>query len=217
MSSFHLPSQFAEEYFFENHIEPGMRVLDLGCGVGRTTRYIKDRGADVVGVDMVQAFLDRGMQVHPDLDLRYMNAAELEFQDKTFDVVLFPNQGIDCTHPRSRREDVLREARRVLKDDGMFMYTHHNSTALPKTKRTRKDFMKNLLKLRFGYHHRTENHENGDLTYAFNNIWNEERFIHDAGFSVIDILANHDQSNKSSRLAVGFLERWPMYICKKSK
>jgi SAM-dependent methyltransferase len=33
-------------------IAPGMRVLDVGCGVGRWSRLLATRGADVTGVDL---------------------------------------------------------------------------------------------------------------------------------------------------------------------
>ncbi|SEW18760.1 class I SAM-dependent methyltransferase [Halobacterium jilantaiense] len=37
----------------------GTRVLDAGCGAGRYTEWLLDRGADVVGVDASEAMLDR--------------------------------------------------------------------------------------------------------------------------------------------------------------
>ncbi len=36
---------------------PGMRVLDLGCGPGRHAAALADRGVEVVGVDISEAFL----------------------------------------------------------------------------------------------------------------------------------------------------------------
>ena len=36
---------------------PGMRVLDLGCGPGRHAAALADRGIEVVGVDISEAFL----------------------------------------------------------------------------------------------------------------------------------------------------------------
>jgi 2-polyprenyl-3-methyl-5-hydroxy-6-metoxy-1,4-benzoquinol methylase len=38
-------------------IPPGARVLDVGCGVGRWSRWLARRGADVVGVDLSQAMI----------------------------------------------------------------------------------------------------------------------------------------------------------------
>ncbi|ROS75493.1 cyclopropane-fatty-acyl-phospholipid synthase family protein [Cellulomonas sp. PhB143] len=36
----------------------GARVLDVGCGNGRNGRWLAERGADVVGVDLAAAVLD---------------------------------------------------------------------------------------------------------------------------------------------------------------
>jgi 2-polyprenyl-3-methyl-5-hydroxy-6-metoxy-1,4-benzoquinol methylase len=36
----------------------GLRICDLGCGQGRVARYLADRGADVVGVDVSATMLE---------------------------------------------------------------------------------------------------------------------------------------------------------------
>lgn len=40
----------------------GKRVLDAGCGTGVYTAWLLDRGADVVGVDVSEAMLDRARE-----------------------------------------------------------------------------------------------------------------------------------------------------------
>ncbi len=40
------------------HLEPGMRVLDVGCGPGRHALALAARGIEVVGVDISQRFVD---------------------------------------------------------------------------------------------------------------------------------------------------------------
>ncbi len=37
---------------------PGARVLDAGCGTGRMSRYLADRGAVVEGVDVSPGMLE---------------------------------------------------------------------------------------------------------------------------------------------------------------
>lgn len=42
----------------DRHVTQGLKVLEVGVGCGIFTRYIADRGAAVVAVDINQAFLD---------------------------------------------------------------------------------------------------------------------------------------------------------------
>ncbi len=64
--------------------QPGEGVLDVGCGDGTLTLQIKERGAEVVGIDnslsMIGAARSKG------LDARLMDAAELKFGE-AFDAV----------------------------------------------------------------------------------------------------------------------------------
>lgn len=64
--------------------QPGEHILDVGCGDGTLTLKIKQRGADVVGIDnnlsMIAAAKAKG------LDVRLMDAAELKFAE-AFDAV----------------------------------------------------------------------------------------------------------------------------------
>ena len=53
---------------------PGDRVLDLGCGAGRFVAAAREAGADVVGVDIAEAALERARQVAPGADLRLLGA-----------------------------------------------------------------------------------------------------------------------------------------------
>ena len=43
----------------------GARVLDLACGQGRMSRYLARRGADVLGVDVSAAMLDKARATGP--------------------------------------------------------------------------------------------------------------------------------------------------------
>ncbi|MCO5974004.1 SAM-dependent methyltransferase [Actinoallomurus soli] len=43
-------------------LEPGMEVLDLGCGHGRITGRLAERGCRVTGLDVTSAFLERARQ-----------------------------------------------------------------------------------------------------------------------------------------------------------
>ena len=51
----------------------GERVLDIGCGQGRMSRYLARLGADVVGVDMSAAMLTKARDAGPD-NIEYVRA-----------------------------------------------------------------------------------------------------------------------------------------------
>jgi ubiquinone/menaquinone biosynthesis C-methylase UbiE len=55
-------------------LRPGDRVLDVGCGAGRFIAAAHEAGADVIGVDIAEAALDRARRVAPGADLRLLAA-----------------------------------------------------------------------------------------------------------------------------------------------
>jgi demethylmenaquinone methyltransferase/2-methoxy-6-polyprenyl-1,4-benzoquinol methylase len=75
-------------------IEPGDRVLDLGCGTGALALRLARRGAGVVGVDPSPAMLDeaagrlRAEGLQEQVELRSLGVAELDaFGAGSFDAV----------------------------------------------------------------------------------------------------------------------------------
>jgi len=71
------------------HLAPESRILDYGCGYGRTCDELTRAGyANVVGVDSSTEMIRRGRQVHPDLRLQALPASSLIGPDNTYDAVL---------------------------------------------------------------------------------------------------------------------------------
>lgn len=102
-------------------IEPGMRVLDVGCGIGATAHWLaQHRQADVVGLTPVaeqKRIADRflsnaGLSRTPAIVLGH--GGQLPFPDASFDAVLF----FESTCHIENREAFIREARRVLRPGG---------------------------------------------------------------------------------------------------
>ena len=82
------------------------KVLDIGCGANRLVRQY----GNGVGVDVY----DWG-----DVDLVVADTARLPFADRSFDCVTF----LACLNHIPNRQEVLREAYRLLKDDGRLLIT----------------------------------------------------------------------------------------------
>lgn len=73
-------------------VEPGMRILDVGCGTGNFSLKLAQKGALVTGVDSSREMLEvaRKKAKKKKLDIIYkeMDAQKLGFSDDNFDAVL---------------------------------------------------------------------------------------------------------------------------------
>lgn len=116
-------SRTAEEAaaFLLPHLEPGMEILDLGCGPGSITvglaRYVAP--SRVIGVDRATAALDaardHAAEAHLDnVGFTLANVYELPFDDESFDVVYAHQLMQHLADPVA----ALGEARRVLRPGG---------------------------------------------------------------------------------------------------
>jgi methionine biosynthesis protein MetW len=97
------------------HIEPGSRVLDLGCGDGRLMSRLQDEmQCRVQGVDVeyenIVAVLGRGLPaIATDLDRGLAG-----FPDTSFDYVVLSQTLQQVRHPKLVLEEMLRVGRRAL-------------------------------------------------------------------------------------------------------
>ena len=77
-------------------ISPGQRVLDVGCGPGRHSLALAERGFDVVGVDISERFVDLANDVATtnNLNARFQTADARDLRmDGEFDAVISLCQG----------------------------------------------------------------------------------------------------------------------------
>ena len=116
-----------EEYFKlkliqQAKIQPGMRVLDLGCGTGTLTILIKQLhpDAEVVGLDGDRTVLEiarsKAHQVGVDITLDHGMAFQLPYPDSSFDRVLSSLVIHHLTTDDKQR--TMREIYRVLRPGG---------------------------------------------------------------------------------------------------
>jgi SAM-dependent methyltransferase len=68
-------------------LEPGQRVLDVGCGTGVFLRLAVERGALPSGIDASEALLELARSRTPDADLRVGDMQFLPYGDDGFDLV----------------------------------------------------------------------------------------------------------------------------------
>ena len=91
-------------------------VLDAGCGAGRMSRYLADRGCRVHGVDLSPGMVERARRDHPDLPFDVAALTDLPFPDAAFAGVVLWYSTIHT--PPAGQPDILAEVRRVLRPGG---------------------------------------------------------------------------------------------------
>jgi len=119
-----------EEYLLPKYYKPGDNVLDLACGMGRTTLLLREMGLKVRGVDRSDVFIEIAKRRMPYLDLQVGSYDQITEPDSSFHHVLISHNGIDYAFPAVQRLAALRECARVLKPGGTFIYSSHNLKSL---------------------------------------------------------------------------------------
>ena len=107
------------------NLEPFDLVLDVGCGLGGTARYLAEHyKCRIKGIDLTEAYitvgtkLTRFVNLDDRVELVHGSALELPYADEWFDVVL-------TQHVQMNIVDKLRfysEIERVLKPGGRFIF-----------------------------------------------------------------------------------------------
>lgn len=119
-----------EKYLIGKYFHPGGNVLDLACGLGRTTLCLHEQGYSVTGVDSSALLIETARRRFPYLDFRLGSFARLDVPDACFAQVLLSSNALDLAETMEEREAALRECARVLKPGGVLLYSCHNLKAL---------------------------------------------------------------------------------------
>jgi SAM-dependent methyltransferase len=107
-----------------------MRMLDIGCGGGRTTLHFSGKAREYLGIDYSPAMIEGCRARFPHLApcLRVGDARKLEGPG-TFDFILFSHNGLDYIS-HSDRLAALREIRRACNPGARFLFSSHNLLGL---------------------------------------------------------------------------------------
>lgn len=202
----------SEEYVFTKYLQKNDRILDVGCGTGRTTFSLYDLGyKEIIGLDLTPEMIEAAEEIKQERQspIQFMvgNAKDLPFEAGQFDVVIFSFNGLMSIPGGKERFKALQEINRVLKAGGTFLFTTHdrekdaNYFAFWKEEKERWD--KGL--------ERSDLYEFGDLITSSKNekraifihIPNQAEvryFLERGGFSILETFYRSDQFDESAKV-----------------
>ena len=109
----------ADTQFVLDRIQPSDNVLELGCGYGRVLKRLAEKVQKVTGIDIAEASLKLAQEYLMDIgnvELHYMTARSLKFDNQTFDAVIGIQNSISAL--KIEPQLLLEESMRVTKNGG---------------------------------------------------------------------------------------------------
>lgn len=132
-----------ERLLLDTYIKPGMAILDIGVGGGRTSEFLARKASRYVGVDNAPQMIELCRNKYPQWEYFVSSAIDLSrFECGSFDAVVMSYNTLDDVIPDDNRLRCLKECHRVLRNQGLLVFSSHNPRAIivrPNWQRRRDD------------------------------------------------------------------------------
>jgi ubiquinone/menaquinone biosynthesis C-methylase UbiE len=119
-----------EKKYLQKTITPDAKVLEIGCGDGRSIRDVLPITKDIIGIDHDDKAIKKAKKNFldfPYIDFLKEDAANLSFSNKTFDFVICMGSFVNFADEKYK---ILGEAKRVLKDNGRIIISVFSEDAM---------------------------------------------------------------------------------------
>ena len=98
-------------------------VCDMGCGPGHVARFLRERGADVFGLDISPRMIDAARALNPGITFRVGDMLALDLAGETLAGIAAFYAIVNI--PDALLPSVFREFARVLRPDGRLLLAFH--------------------------------------------------------------------------------------------
>ncbi len=118
--------------FIEKELDcnKSLRILDIGCGTGRHSIELSERGYNVTGIDLSNSQLEKAREKarskNLQIDFFQMDARELTFEKEFNTVIMLCEGAFPLMETDEMNFRILQNAARSLKDHGKFIFTTLN-------------------------------------------------------------------------------------------
>lgn len=106
-------------YYFEKYVK-GNQTLDYGSGTGISTQYLVDHKFDVTGVDVSLEMIIQAKEKLPQVSFRLIEQEMIPARNESFDLVFSSYVFFEISN-KQNITSYIKEAKRVMKDDGVFI------------------------------------------------------------------------------------------------
>lgn len=120
-----------EHMLFSTYISPGMAILDIGVGGGRTSQCLARNSSRYLGIDYAPEMVRICRRKYPQWEYLEASATDLSpLQSESFDVVVLAYNVLDDLIPDENRWRCLQECHRVLREGRLLIFSSHNPRAI---------------------------------------------------------------------------------------
>jgi SAM-dependent methyltransferase len=120
------------------------KILDYGCGYGRTCSELIDAGyRNVIGIDISEEMIKRGRHLNDRLDLRNFDGRSAAFNDRSFDVCLLMAV-LTCVPSDAGQAHTIDEIHRLLRPGGFIFVSDYPLQSDTRNQKRYKEFEKEL-------------------------------------------------------------------------
>jgi len=148
---------------FKKYVCKNAKVLDVGCGYGRTLNELYDNGyKNCLGIDFSEKMIEKGKKLYPHLS--FETTETIEYPENTFDaVILFAV--LTCIISNEEQIELLNKIKKILKPNGII---YINDFLLNDDERNKKRYEKYESKYK---NYGTFELEDGAILRHHNNMW----------------------------------------------